>query len=127
MATAEEIRAALEPFWSTTGTSATPTFTATDAVDDHSAFRTGLAASTSVAAVLASVAELAREPIARLDQSLALASFTTHARVDGEPLPKWASLSGFYLNVRYQIIVLPFFAFAVGVFLSQWKTPSQTQ
>ncbi|MFW2383608.1 MAG: CoA transferase, partial [Acidimicrobiales bacterium] len=31
-----------------------------------------------------------------LDQSLALANFTTHVEVDGEPLPKWASLSGTY-------------------------------
>ncbi|NNE94649.1 MAG: hypothetical protein HKN24_01315 [Acidimicrobiales bacterium] len=106
MATAEEIRAALEPFWNTTGDSAAPTFTATDAVDDHSAFRTGLAASTSVAAVLASVAELAGEPIARLDQSLALASFTTHARVEGEPLPKWASLSGFYRTADDRFVQL---------------------
>jgi crotonobetainyl-CoA:carnitine CoA-transferase CaiB-like acyl-CoA transferase len=65
-------------------------------VEDRSAFCTSLAASASCAAVLATVAELTGGPVAEVDQSLALANFTTHAVVDGLPLPKWASLSGTY-------------------------------
>lgn len=96
MATAEEIEAAVQPFWQETGTSPTPKFDATPPVEDRSAFRTSLAASASCAAVLAAVAEFTGMPMAKVDQSLALANFTTHAVVDGEPLPKWASLSGTY-------------------------------
>jgi crotonobetainyl-CoA:carnitine CoA-transferase CaiB-like acyl-CoA transferase len=106
MAAAAEIEAALKPFWQGTGTSATPTVDATPPVEDRSAFRTGLAASASCAAVQAAVAELSGKPPAPVDQSLALASFTTHALVDGKPLPKWASLSGFYRTADDRFIQL---------------------
>ncbi len=106
MTDAEAIRSALTPFWSATGTTPTPALHATQAVQDRSAFRTGLAASASCGAVLAAVAEFADEPVATIDQSLALASFSTHALVNGEPLPKWASLSGFYRTADERFVQL---------------------
>ncbi|MBT8240127.1 MAG: CoA transferase [Acidimicrobiia bacterium] len=106
MPTAGEIRSAVDPFWRCTGTSWTPEFTATEPVEDRSAFRTGLAASASCAAVIAAIAELTGRSAATIDQSLALASFTTHALVDRRPLPKWASLSGFYRTADDRFIQL---------------------
>jgi crotonobetainyl-CoA:carnitine CoA-transferase CaiB-like acyl-CoA transferase len=106
MANAEGIQSALDPFWRCTGTSQIPELTATAPVEDRSAFRTCLAASASCASVIAAIAELTGRSTATVDQSLALSSFTTHALVDGKPLPKWASLSGFYRTADDHFIQL---------------------
>ncbi len=98
MSDVQEIRAALSEFWAATGSTPLPVLSTVDspAPDDRSAFRTGLAAATSVAAVQASVAELTGSQPEAIDRSLALAGFTTHTLVDGEGFPKWNSLSGHY-------------------------------
>jgi crotonobetainyl-CoA:carnitine CoA-transferase CaiB-like acyl-CoA transferase len=106
MGNADAIRSALDPLWTATGSTPTPPLAATPPAQDRSAFRTGLAASASCAAVVAAVAELAGEPAATIDQSLALASFSTHALVDGQPMPKWASLSGFYRTADDRFVQL---------------------
>lgn len=98
MSDVQEIRAALSEFWAATGSTPLPELSTVDAPapDDRSAFRTGLAAATSVAAVQAAVAELQGTTPAPVDRSLALAGFTTHTLVDGQGFPKWNSLSGHY-------------------------------
>ena len=98
MSDVDEIRTALAGFWIATGSTPPPelSVTADPSPSDASAFRTSLAASTSVAAVQAAVAEITGSAVAPIDRSLALASFTTHTKVNGESLPKWNSLSGFY-------------------------------
>ncbi|MFW2383035.1 MAG: hypothetical protein ACN4GZ_14875, partial [Acidimicrobiales bacterium] len=62
MATTEEIRSALDPFWTASGFTPTPSLAASAAGDDRSAFRTALAASASCGAVVAAVAELTGRP-----------------------------------------------------------------
>ncbi len=74
--------------------------------DDHSAFRTALAASIACGTVNASVARLIDTEAPGLDRGLALSNFSTYIRQDGADVPKWASLSGFYRTADDRFIQL---------------------
>jgi len=103
----DEITQALQPFWIATGSTPTPTISLGDhSPNDRSAFRTSVAASASTAAVVAAVAERQGIDPPAVDPSLALAGSTTHTTVDGEAMPKWASLSGVYTTADQRFIQL---------------------
>lgn len=98
---------AIDAFWTATGGGPRPTVPLTGEVPpDRSAFRIATAAVAACSAVAAALVELTGKHPAPLDPSLALASFTTHVRRDGRPVPRWAPLSGTYRTADDRFIQL---------------------
>ncbi len=73
---------------------------------DASAFSTALAAVIACGSVNAALSNLTGFSPGSLNQALALSSFTAHVRCDGQPVPKWASLSGHYRTADDRFIQL---------------------
>lgn len=108
MGASSAVQAGIDHFLELTGAppqeSAVPIVGATP--PDASAFSTALAAVIACGTVNAALSNLTGYSPGSLDRALALASFTAYVRCDGQPVPKWASLSGHYRTADHRFIQL---------------------
>ncbi|MGI9608462.1 MAG: CoA transferase [Acidimicrobiales bacterium] len=101
------VQAEIDSFWELTGGGESPTVELTGSVPgDRSAFRVGLAASAASSSVPAAVADILGMPSATLDPALALAGFCGYVRREGEKVPAWAPLSGYYRTADDRLVQL---------------------